>query len=224
MQIAFAYNLWLYFTAATNPDSSKKNRSGKMFIHNCYSLDLFLGRAGWGTRTVWGNLQQKLLGLWLFRGRLSVADSPIYNSADGDICSCLLRPVEHYLKCHSLIDFSSQVVYQRQREGDFKQSNRWRARNTEGDFDTNPRRLSGSFDKEHGNCLRQDLQPLRVLPVLLSLSTIILSLAKRLLSQGLGNNESSVILIYSCTDFPKQTLHLSQWGLFSSYINCFRGH
>lgn len=46
MQIAFAYNLWLYFTAATNPDSSKKNRSGKMFIHNCYSLDLFLGRAG----------------------------------------------------------------------------------------------------------------------------------------------------------------------------------
>lgn len=49
------------------------------------------------------------------------------------------------------------------------------------------------------------------------------SLETRSLSQGPRNNDSSVILNYSRTDFLKQTMPLSQWFFFFSYSNCFRG-
>lgn len=86
--------------------------SGKMLIHSCNSTELFKARAwAWGTRTVWGDLQQKFLGLWLYRRWISPAARPISSAAAGDICSCFLSPVEHYLKRHSSVGSSSQVVF-----------------------------------------------------------------------------------------------------------------
>lgn len=157
--------------------------SGKMLIHSCNSTELFKARAwGWGTTAVWGNLQQKFLGLWLCRRWISPAARPISSTAAGDICSCFLSPVEHYLKRHSSVDSSSQVVFSACKIKFLKERGRllkgwksWRR-----GLDAKPWRLWGSVDTEHGKRWGQELQPRWVLPSSPVLPTTIPTLETRL--------------------------------------------
>lgn len=112
------------------------DRSGKMLNHKCTSLHLFLDRTGSGTSRVLGTYRSSesvtLQGM-AFTGWQP--HPPIHTSTVGDICCCILSPGEHYLKHHSSVDFSSQVIFTSAcKKKDFKQTVHWWAGNPEGEI------------------------------------------------------------------------------------------